>query len=134
MLRPVGYSLDEFLRLRVGSQATEPATARRSFEQLRRERSWRGETELRREAGAIVAVEVQANHLDRLLGDLLDLTRLEACRLERQRRTVDPVELAAVGVGQTRALVEGPGGHRGAESEPGRGPTFWLTVPLGAGW
>jgi PAS domain S-box-containing protein/excisionase family DNA binding protein len=51
-------------------------------------------------------IVAQVNHLDRLVGDLLDVARLEAGRLELSREPVDLVKLVAENVHQAQARTE----------------------------
>jgi PAS domain S-box-containing protein len=55
---------------------------------------------------ATEGIVAQANHLDRLVGDLLDVARFEAGRLELQPERLDLVALAAANVEQTQAQTE----------------------------
>ena len=55
---------------------------------------------------AVDGIIAQTNHLDRLVGDLLDVARLEAGRLELYREPLDLVALVAESVDQARAQAE----------------------------
>ena len=55
---------------------------------------------------AVDTIAAEARRLDRLIGDLLDVTRLEVGRLELRRTSVDLVELAQATAEQAQALTE----------------------------
>jgi protein-histidine pros-kinase len=53
-------------------------------------------------ASAVNSIMVSARRLERLIGDLLDVSRLEARRLRLQPRQVDPVELIQASIAQVQ--------------------------------
>lgn len=81
----------EFLAM-ASHELKNPLTAIKGFAQLMQRRNAYSER-------AVMGIVTQANHMDRLLGDLLDVARLESGRLDLVRA---PVEL----VGMVRACVE----------------------------
>jgi PAS domain S-box-containing protein len=85
----------DFLAM-VSHELRNPLSTVKGFAQLMQRRGAYSE----RAVGGIVA---QTDHLDRLVGDLLDVARLRAGRLEIQRERLDLVALAAANVEQARA-------------------------------
>jgi two-component system, OmpR family, sensor histidine kinase VicK len=88
----------DFLAM-VSHELRNPLAAVKALTQLMQRRGVFNE----RAAEGIVA---QANHLDRLVGDLLDVARLDVGRLELDLDELDLVELAARNVEQVQAQAE----------------------------
>src|SRR5918997_200229 len=66
-------------------------------------RSSRGSGTLARRAGALRTIAMQSDKLNRLLGHLLDISRLESGRLELERQPTDIPALVAQVVADARA-------------------------------
>lgn len=88
-----------------------------------------GRVQVRVEAGAAVRVEVRddgigigAEHLPHVFEKYYRVARGASRQLGG----------AGLGLAICRALVEAQGGRIGVESEPGRGSSFWFTLPAGA--
>jgi PAS domain S-box-containing protein len=81
----------------VGHELRNPLTLINGYAQLLQQANPGGDP-------GVDAIARQAAHMDRILGDLLDLARLETGRLELRRRPVDLVALTRLATEHTRAL------------------------------
>jgi PAS domain S-box-containing protein/excisionase family DNA binding protein len=83
----------------VSHELRNPLTAIKGLAQLMQRRGAYNER-------ALQGIVAQTNHLDRLVGDLLDVARLEAGRLELQCEPLDLVALVAENVEQAQAQTQ----------------------------
>ncbi|MDB5101129.1 MAG: sensory transduction histidine kinase, partial [Cyanobacteria bacterium RYN_339] len=83
-----------------------------------------------RQQGACLRCEV----VDTGVGiDRKDQARLFVPFSQVDMSATRPAGGTGLGLSIAKALVEGQGGRIGLESEPGRGSTFWFTLPLAKG-
>jgi signal transduction histidine kinase len=72
-----------------------------------------------------------ANRLSRLLNDLLDLTRIEAGKIEISRETFTrQFEGAGLGLPLVKRLVDLMGGNLAIDSQEGEGITVYVSLPF----
>jgi PAS domain S-box-containing protein/excisionase family DNA binding protein len=97
---------DEFLSI-ASHELRSPLATVKGHAQMALRRLDRGKLEPERAVGALRAIVSQSDKLDRLIGQLLDVSRLEIGKLQLERRTIDVAGVVAEVVSSARARADG---------------------------
>jgi signal transduction histidine kinase len=98
---------DEFLSIASHELRSPLATVKGHAQMALRRLDRDGKLEAERAVAALRAIACQTDKLDRLIGQLLDVSRLEIGKLQLERRTIDVAGVVAEVVSSARARADG---------------------------